>query len=118
MSVVVLPSIQEAMRQRLNITAESVVSSRNKIKRIFETVERLANGHAYLVGDRFSAADLTFASLAAPTVLPTEYGVRLPQLDELPDKMAATIKEFRKTPAGEYALRLFREERRSLHQLR
>lgn len=112
---VVLPLIQEAMRQRLKITAESAANSHNKIKRIFETVnERLADGRTYLVGDSFSAADLTFASLAAPTVLPKEYSVRLPQLDELPDKMAATIKEFRKTPAGEYALRLFREERRSL----
>jgi glutathione S-transferase len=113
---VVFPSIQAAMRQRLNITAKSTAISHNKIKRIFATVnERLADGRTYLVGDRFSAADLTFASLAAPTVLPTEYGVRLPQLDELPEEMTATIKEFRKTQAGEYALRLFHEERRRLH---
>lgn len=34
--------------------------------------------------ERFSAADLTFASLAASLLMPPEYGVPLPQPDELP----------------------------------
>lgn len=115
---VVFGSIQQAMRQKMNITADSAVSSLDKIKRIFATVnERLTEGRTYLVGNSFSAADLTFACLAAPTILPTEYGVRLPQLQELPSEMAATIKELRETPSGKYALRLFREERRPRHQL-
>jgi glutathione S-transferase len=115
---IVFGPIQQAMRQKLNITAESAASSLDKIKRIFATVnERLTDGRTYLVGNSFSAADLTFACLAAPTVLPTEYGVRVPQLEELPSEMAATIKELRETPSGKYVLRLFREERRPRHQL-
>lgn len=115
---VVFESVQQAMRQKLNITADSAASSLDKIKRIFATVnERLTDGRTYLVGDSFSAADLTFACLAAPTVLPSEYGVRVPSLEELPSEMAATIRELRETSSGEYALRLFREERRPRHQL-
>ncbi len=110
--------IQQAMRQKLNITAESAASSHDKIKRIFATVnDHLADGRTYLVGNSFSAADLTFACLAAPSVLPSQYGVKVPQLEELPSEMAATIRELRETPSGKYALRLFREERRPRHQL-
>ena len=55
--------------------------------------------------------DLTFACLSAPILLPAEYNVKLPQLDEMPEEMARAIELFRETPAGNYALRLFREER-------
>ena len=36
--------------------------------------ELLSDGRRYLVGDRFSAADLAFAALCAPLVVPAEYG--------------------------------------------
>jgi hypothetical protein len=40
----------------------------------FEQVdESLANGHAFICGDRFTAADLTFAALGGPMVVPPEY---------------------------------------------
>ncbi|MEA2123856.1 MAG: glutathione S-transferase, partial [Solirubrobacteraceae bacterium] len=65
------------------------------------------------VGDRFTAADLTFAALAAPIVLPPEYGVPLPRLDELPAPMAAVVRELREHPAGKFALEMFRTERRA-----
>ena len=44
--------------------------------------------------------------------MPPEYGVRLPQPDELPEPIADAVRGFREHPAGAYALRLFREERR------
>src|SRR3954453_21766698 len=43
----------------------------------------LADGRGYLAGDRFPAADLTFACLAAPALVPPEYGVELPQPEVL-----------------------------------
>ena len=73
---------------------------------------RLADGRPHLCGERFSAADLTFASLAAPMLMPPEYGVPLPQPGELPAAMAATVRELREHPAGAHALKMFREERR------
>jgi glutathione S-transferase len=74
--------------------------------------ERLADGRRYLCGDRFTAADLTFASLAAAVVVPPEYGTPLPQPDELPEPVASAVRSMREHPAGAFALRLFREERR------
>ena len=43
--------------------------------------------------------------------MPPEYGVPLPQPEELPAAMAATVRELRAHPAGAHALRMFREER-------
>ena len=82
------------------------------VQRTFDAVAaRLADGRRYLCGDAFTAADLAFAALAAPAIVPPEYGVPLPQPDELPPDMAAGVRAFRAHPAGAFACRLFREER-------
>ena len=74
---------------------------------------RLADGRPYLAGERFTAADLTFAALAAAVLVPPEYGTPLPQPDEMPDEVASEVRAFREHPAGAFALRMFREERRA-----
>jgi hypothetical protein len=44
-------------------------------------------------------------------LVPPEYGVALPQPEQLPPSLADKIRSFREHPAGAFALRLFREER-------
>jgi hypothetical protein len=46
-------------------------------------------------------------------IVPPEYGVRLPQPDELPEHIARMVRDFREHPAGAYAMELFRTERRA-----
>ncbi|MBE9015762.1 glutathione S-transferase [Chroococcidiopsis sp. CCALA 051] len=109
---IVFPIARSIARRIYNITAESAASSLDTIKSIFEMVNnRLADGRRYLVEDRFSAADLSFACFAAPILATPEYSVRLPGLRELPNQMAAVSQELQAIPAGAYAIRLFREER-------
>lgn len=74
--------------------------------------DTLAAPRPYLSGDRFGAADLTFAALSAPLIVPPDYGVALPQPDLLPPATAALIERFRDHPAGAFALKLFAEHRR------
>jgi glutathione S-transferase len=101
-------------RRQLSIHPDTVAVEQANVQRELDEVgELLADGRPYLCGDRFTAADLTFASLAAPLVLPPEYGVRLPQPDQLPEHMARDVAAFREHPAGAYALKLFRTERRA-----
>jgi glutathione S-transferase len=96
----------------LGITLASAERAEDEVNAVFDRVaERLGDGRPYLCGERFSAADLTFASLAAPLLMPPEYGVPLPQPYELPPAMAAKVREFRTHPAGAHALKMFREER-------
>jgi glutathione S-transferase len=98
----------------LDVTPATAKASEAEVREVFDAVgERLADGRSYLCGERFSAADLTFAALAAAVVMPPEYGVPLPQPDELPPSAAAVVQDLRETPAGEHALAMFREERLS-----
>jgi glutathione S-transferase len=99
----------------LEITPESAAESLGVVRSIFDSVgARLSDGREFLVGDRFSAADLTFAALSAPMIMPPEYGVPLPSPDEVPAGMAEVVRELRVHPAGEFALRMYRQERRAL----
>ena len=72
----------------------------------------LADGRRYLCGERFGAADLTFASLAAASIVPPVYGTPLPQPDALPADTAELVGRARDHPAGEFAMRLFVDHRR------
>lgn len=95
-----------------NVHRESAIAAYDQIQRIFATVsDRLSDGRKYLVGDCFSAADLAFASLSAPGLVPPEYGGLFPKLNQLPDEMIEQVQTLRDTVAGKYALRLYQEER-------
>jgi glutathione S-transferase len=109
---IAFPLMRQIVRQAYNVTASSAASSLEKIQQVFQTVnERLADGRLYLVGDNFSAADLTFAALAAPALRPPEHPMVSSQTHEIKSDMLAVIQELRATPAGAYALRLYREQR-------
>jgi glutathione S-transferase len=100
------------IRRGLRVNAEGARRSRERIDGIFEEVaKRLEKSRAYLVGERFTAADLTFAALTAPLVLPPEYGWPLPALHELPEAMRVIVEGYRAQPAGMFVLKLFRELR-------
>jgi glutathione S-transferase len=84
--------------------------TRTQLLRVFDDVQsHLADGRKYLTGDRFTAADLTFASLAAPVVAPPNYGVPFPS--DLPSTYLEATKELREHPAGKFVHRLFEEDR-------
>jgi glutathione S-transferase len=106
------PAVMRVIDRYLDITPATAAQSETEVREVFDAVaKRLADGRRYLVGDRFTAADLTFAALAGAVLMPPEYSVPLPQPDELPAAMAATVRELREHPAGAHALAMFRHER-------
>jgi glutathione S-transferase len=109
----VYPLAARIIDRYLDVTPATAERSEAEVRAVFDGVAlRLGDGRPYLCGERFSAADLAFASLSAPLLMPPEYGVPLPQPDQLPMPMAEKVREFRAHPAGAYALKMFREERR------
>ena len=107
------PLVTRWGRRDLGIDDDTVRVDAGNVRRAFDAVaERRADGRPHLCGERFTAADLTFAALAAAVLVPPEYGVRLPQPDELPEHIGRMVREFREHPAGAYAMELFRTERR------
>jgi glutathione S-transferase len=106
------PVIRLLMRKGMRITEDAAMRSLERVREVFDTVdERLADGRRYLVGESFSAADLCFAALAAPLLLPRGFRCRLPSLADLPAPLLPLVDEFRSSAAGGFALRLFRDER-------
>jgi glutathione S-transferase len=106
------PLIKKLMRVGMRIDDEGAERSLGYVRTVFETVgELLADGRTYLVGKIFGAADLTFAALAATVLLPRNYGSPLPSLSELPDELLTQVEEFRSTPAGTFALGIYRDHR-------
>lgn len=120
-----IPSIQAALLPPLRGVLATVIRKGLRIgpttrdwarTRIQEDLDfvgaRLADGRRFLVGDKLSTADLTFASLSAPALFPEEYGGPLPPMRELSAPMADEVKRFRDTEAGAFALRIYRQHRR------
>ena len=109
------PLVRRALIETLGVTPDKAARSRERVRAEFAAVdERLADGRRYLMGDRFSAADLSFAALGSLAVLvsPAEgYGAWLPSLDEVPAEAAQLARELRATRAGDFILRMFAEER-------
>jgi cytochrome P450/glutathione S-transferase len=104
--------LAKEVRRNLDIKPDTVASQRARIESTFERVEaRLGDGRRFLTGERFTAADLALSALAAPALLPPEYGGPMPHLEELPPEMRAGVEQLRARPAGQFILRLYREER-------
>lgn len=92
----------------LQVSPDAVARGLDVVDRTFDAIgQRLQDGRRYLVGDAFSAADLTFASMAAPSLLPARYGVPLPDPREIPAEAAARVERWRDHPAGRWALGLY-----------
>jgi glutathione S-transferase len=112
MLAVMMPLVLGLVRSQLRITPESANRSIGRVRGIFREVdERLDDGRRFLVGERFTAADLTFAALAAPVLFPAGYRAAYLALDEAPAVMREEVLRLRETHAGRFALRLYSQER-------
>jgi glutathione S-transferase len=100
--------ISKALAVNPDAVAAGLARSRTTIA---ETDALLADGRPFLLGERFTAADLALACMMSPYVMPRNYGIRLPTIDEVPRTMRADIRYFQTTKTGRYVLRLFDTER-------
>jgi glutathione S-transferase len=102
-----LPLMRHFVGRVLGIRPGIEVADEAAVWREFDFVAGLlADGRPHLLGDRFTAADLTFGALAAAVLLPTVYGCALPQPPELDGPMAGIVNRAREHPAGAYAQQL------------
>ncbi|HEX3911549.1 MAG TPA: glutathione S-transferase family protein [Solirubrobacteraceae bacterium] len=102
------PAIERVIRRVLDIRPGCDAEDETIVWEEFDhAAELLADGRPFLSGSRFGAADLTFAALAAPMIVPPAYGVPLPQPAQMQADTAALISRAREHPAGAFALSLY-----------
>lgn len=107
------PAVAGLIRRALDIHPGIEVEDERMVWREFDFVaDRLDQSGPYLGGQRFGAADLSFAALCAPLIAPPVYGVALPQPSVMAPATAALIERGRAHPAGAFALGLFATHRR------
>jgi glutathione S-transferase len=100
------------IKRGLKVDAAGAERSRAKIEDTFARIaQHLADGRKFLIGDRFSVADLTFAALASPVLMPPHHPTAFPPLTELSSEARTQITKWRESPAGELGLRLYRDHR-------
>lgn len=87
---------------------ERAAVARTAVLAAFDRLERELDGREYLVGDGFTVADLTAASLFYPLVLPPE-GPQI--LTELSPGFAEFVTPLEPRPGYEYIARMFAEHR-------
>jgi glutathione S-transferase len=115
---VATPLLAFAVRRMLGVTDARAARALERTREAFDQVDRLlADGRRYLAGESLTFADIAFASLGALAVLPAEYpgarltGRRVRLEDVASEPWRREIEQFRARPAGQFILRLYRDER-------
>jgi glutathione S-transferase len=84
-----------------------------RVRDTFARLERTLAETGYLVGDRFTLADLTLAALASPLLAPPEHPILGGAQRTAPAALAALRNELSNTRVGRHALRVYRDHRRT-----
>ena len=81
------------MRRTMNISEATANTSREKIQAPIDKLYTHYQTSSYLVGNRFTRADLTAAALLAPLHQPAQYDIPWP--DHMPSEIEALAAELR-----------------------
>jgi len=114
--VAALPLVRGALRRALAVERERAEASLQRIRQEVAALDERLGDRPFLVGDRFTAADLTAACMLAPVLLPSRaegYSADLGPRDERPPELLAVVDELRQTRIGRHSLRMLAQERRA-----
>jgi glutathione S-transferase len=112
------PLVRQLMRRAMRIDAEHTARSFDRIRAVFDEInKRLSDGRPYLMGDRLGVVDIAFAAFASPLFAPSEHPVRGRARAPRAPALLAEVAPLRETPAGIFALRMYRDHR-SIHDAR
>ena len=104
------PVAWRILMRMYDIRPGATTESRSKLEAELDWLDsKLADGRAYLAGDRFSRADLTVAALLAnfarPKELPVQHGMKGP------DALAADVRRWGERPVMQWVVAQYRAHR-------
>ena len=103
------PILKVGMRRRLQIEAGPAAESREFTVAAMDRLEAELGPSGYLVGDSFSVADLTAASLFYPLVLPPEFPY--PVLSQVPETGREFLASFAARPGSRWIREMYARHR-------
>lgn len=83
------PALRKRMISILDINKQTAQLSKEHLAQAIDKIYKHLDGREFLVGNQFTRADLTAASLLAPLVKPGKYGLDWPE--KLPDELEVFI---------------------------
>jgi len=105
----VFPMIRGLMRMDMRIDEAGARLGREKILAALARIEAELQPSGYLVGDRFSVADLTAAALLSPLVMPPEFPYQVPV--SLPDPARSFRLALASRPGFRWVENIYRRHR-------
>ena len=109
---VVYPALAGLFKLLLRLDADHVREALAQTRAFFdETDRRVADGRAYLAGDRLTLSDIALATACAPVLLPQNYGSPMPPLGHMPSELRAIISEMRDHKTAQFVEEIFRKHR-------
>lgn len=107
------PAISKRIRQMYDVNATTAATAAERVTVAYQRLDDMLARGPYLVGDRFTRADLTLAALTAPMWRPPEHPTQWPSESLYPDVVRKRIDQLSRFRVREHALRMYRELRRS-----
>ncbi|MGH7814196.1 MAG: glutathione S-transferase family protein [Candidatus Binataceae bacterium] len=104
----IFPLIRPRMRKMMKIYPTEAEIARKKVIAAMDRIERELQPSGYLVGDRFTVADLTAAALLYPVWMPKEFPYPIP---EPPAPVNAARAPLAEHPAAKWAAGIYRRHR-------
>jgi glutathione S-transferase len=107
-----LPWVLGLVRRYADARPAAVTTAHDRVRRTLDRLgQRLADGRPYLCGDRLTGADIAFAALSAPILVPRQYGVPLPPQEAFPEHVQRLFRQYDGYPALAHARWLYATER-------
>jgi len=103
------PLIGAVMRRQMNINPATAEVARSKTIAAMDRLEHELRPSGYLVGERFTVADLTAAALLSPLVRPPEFPYKA--AGPIPEPLAQIRDSLSAHPAFQWTLRTYRQHR-------
>src|SRR5208337_1989270 len=103
------PLIGVIMRRQMNINPATAEVARVKTLAAMDRLESELRPSGYLVGDRFTVADLTAAALLSPLVRPPEFPYKA--AGPIPEPLAKIRESVSTHPAFQWTLQTYRQHR-------
>ena len=103
------PVIKPVFKVKLKINPKDVVRAEEKIGAAIEWLNERLEGREYLVGEQFTVADITAASLLAPLACPPEHPIY--GQAEFREKMSGPAQKWNDTPALNWVRKMYAQHR-------